>query len=77
MASGKWAAAGGTLADALGAGLVLPACTVAGFLGGRWLGRLFALGETGAYMGAALGVVAGFWNLMAMVRRIDRRGGGQ
>jgi hypothetical protein len=66
----------GTLADALGAGLVLPACTVVGFLGGRWLGRLLALGETAAYAGAALGVVAGFWSLLAMVRRADRRGGG-
>jgi hypothetical protein len=66
----------GGLADALGAGLVLPACTVAGFLGGRWLGRLLSLGETAAYFGGALGVVAGFWNLMAMLRRFDRRGGG-
>ena len=66
----------GGLAEALGAGLVLPACTVAGFLGGRWLGRILSVGETAAYVGAALGVVAGFWNLMLMLRRIDRRGGG-
>ncbi len=67
----------GDLADALGAGLVLPACTVAGFLAGRWLGRILSVQETAAYVGAALGVVAGFWSLMRMLRRIDRRGGGQ
>jgi hypothetical protein len=49
---------------------------VAGYFGGRWLGRLLGLGgETAAYAGAALGVVAGFWNLFMLVRRIDRRGG--
>lgn len=67
----------GSLADALGAGLTLPACTVAGFLGGRWLGRVLGLGEAAAIAGGALGAIAGFWSLMAMVRRIDRRGGGQ
>ena len=75
MASGKRFGIGGGFADALGAGLVLPACTVAGFLGGRWFGRLFALGETAAYVGAALGVAAGFWSLIVMIQRIDRRGG--
>ena len=67
----------GSLADALGAGFVLPACTVVGFLGGRWLGRLLALGEAAAYIGGALGAVAGFWSLMMMVRRIDRRAKGE
>jgi hypothetical protein len=67
----------GSLADALGAGFVLPACTVAGFLGGRWLGRFLALGEAAATIGGALGAVAGFWSLMLIVRRIDRRREGQ
>ena len=67
----------GSLADALGAGITLPACTVAGFLAGRWAGRLLGVGETAAIVGGALGAVAGFWSLVAMVRRIDRRGRGQ
>lgn len=67
----------GGLADALGIGFVLPACTVAGYLGGRWLGRMFAVGEAASYVGGALGAVAGFWYLFVMIRRIDRRGGGR
>jgi hypothetical protein len=62
------------LGEALGAGIVLPACTVVGYLGGRSVGRLLHWGDTAAYAGAALGVVAGFWNLFALVKRADRRG---
>ena len=43
----------GGLAEALGAGIVLPACTVAGYLGGRFLGRLVGWGVVAAYAGAA------------------------
>lgn len=63
-------------AQALGAGIVLPACTVLGYLAGRWLNRLAGWGTDAApYAGAALGVVAGFWNLFALLRRLDRSGG--
>ena len=66
----------GGLAEALGAGIVLPACTVAGYLGGRFLGRLVGWGEVAAYAGAALGVSAGFWNLFSLARRADRKRNG-
>jgi hypothetical protein len=60
-------------AQALGAGLALPACTVAGYLAGRWLGRLLGwTGETAPDVGAALGVAAGFWNLFLLLKRFDR-----
>jgi hypothetical protein len=63
------------LAQALGAGILLPACTVAGYFGGRLVGRLFDGGDVVAYAGAAVGVVAGFWNLLAMLGRMDGRRG--
>lgn len=62
------------LGEALGAGIVLPACTVVGYLGGRFAGRLLHWGDVAAYAGAALGVAAGFWNLFALLKRADRRG---
>jgi Putative F0F1-ATPase subunit Ca2+/Mg2+ transporter len=67
-----WGRYAETAAQVLGAGIALPACTVVGFLGGRWLGRFFGWGETAAYVGAALGVAAGFWNLVALVTRLGR-----
>jgi hypothetical protein len=63
------------LGEALGAGIVLPACTVVGYLGGRFMGRLLHFGDVAAYVGAALGVVAGFWSLLRMLGRADRSGG--
>jgi hypothetical protein len=62
------------LGEALGAGIVLPACTVVGYLGGRFVGRLVHSGDVAAYVGAALGVVAGFWSLLRMLGRADSRG---
>lgn len=67
----------GGFAEALGAGIVLPACTVAGFLVGRFAGRLLGWGEATAYAGAAVGVAAGFWNLFAIARRADRQNSGK
>ena len=65
------------LAQALGAGLVLPACTVAGYLAGKWVAGLAGWRpDLPAYAGAALGVVAGFWNLFALLNRLDRPSGG-
>ena len=63
------------LGEALGAGIILPACTVAGYLGGRFFGRLLHWGDAAAYAGAALGVAAGFWSLLSMLTRMDRRKG--
>jgi len=60
------------LGEALGAGIVLPACTVAGYLGGRFVGRHLHWGDAAAYAGAALGVAAGFWNLFSLLKRADR-----
>jgi hypothetical protein len=62
------------LGEALGAGIVLPACTVVGYLGGRFVGGLLHWGDAAAYAGAALGVAAGFWSLLRMLGRADRRG---
>lgn len=73
----SWGRYAQTAAQALGAGIALPACTVVGYFAGRWVGRLAGWpGDTASYVGAALGVAAGFWNLFALLRRLDRPGGG-
>lgn len=60
------------LAEASVAGILFPACLVAGFLLGKWLGRWLGLGEAPAFVGAGLGVAAGFWNLYRILRRMER-----
>jgi len=60
------------LAEASVAGISLPACLVAGYLAGKWLGLWLGLGLAPAYVGAGLGIAAGFWNLYRILRRLER-----
>lgn len=60
------------VAQASTAGILFPACLVAGYFLGKWVGRALGWGDTLAIIGAALGVVAGFVNLFRMLRRMER-----
>lgn len=59
------------VAEASVAGLLFPVCLVAGYLLGKWIGTAFQAGLAPAYIGAALGAVAGFWNLYRLGRKMD------
>ena len=41
---------------------------------GKWIGRALGIGTWPAFLGAALGVAAGFWNLYRLLRGLDERG---
>jgi predicted MFS family arabinose efflux permease len=59
------------VAEASAAGLFFPLAIVAGYwLGGR-LGAWVGLGTIPAFVGAALGVAAGFVNLFRFLRRLE------
>ena len=60
------------LAEASVAGIFFPACLVAGYLLGKWIGRWLGLGSVPAFIGAGLGVLAAFWNLYRVLRRLER-----
>jgi hypothetical protein len=45
---------------------------VAGFFLGKWLGRALGWGSIPAYVGAVLGLVAAFRNLLLVVSRVSR-----
>lgn len=61
-------------------GLVFPLAMVVGYLLGRWIGGLVGYPMAGAVAGLVLGIVAAFYNLYELVRRLDtedrERGGG-
>lgn len=57
------------------AGVLFPLSIVAGYLVGKWLGGALGLGTWPAFVGAALGAVAGFWNLYLLLRGLEGPGG--
>ncbi|MFW6012183.1 MAG: AtpZ/AtpI family protein [bacterium] len=61
-------------------GLVFPLAMLVGYLLGRWVGGYFGYERAGAAVGLLLGIVAAFYNLYEVVRRLDardrERGGG-
>ena len=61
-----------TAADALTLGLTFPACILAGYFLGKAADRLFGFSPYASYIGGALGIVAGFWNLYEIARKADR-----
>lgn len=65
------------VARASAAGILFPLSIVAGYLLGRWIGRALGVGEWLAFLGAALGVAAGFWNLYRLLRGLDEPGAGK
>jgi Putative F0F1-ATPase subunit Ca2+/Mg2+ transporter len=65
------------VARASAAGLLFPLSIVAGFLLGKWVGRALGLGAWPAFLGAALGVGAGFWNLFRLLRGLEEPDAGR
>lgn len=63
------------VAEASAAGLFFPVAIVVGYLLGKWAGGWLGWGEVPAYVGAAVGVVAAFWNLFEYVGRLERTKG--
>lgn len=55
------------------AGLELAIAIVAGYFGGRWLDGRFGTAPYLAYVGLALGIVAGFRNLFSLARGAQKR----
>jgi Putative F0F1-ATPase subunit Ca2+/Mg2+ transporter len=56
----------GIAARASAAGILFPVSIVAGYLLGKWIGGLLGLS-----VGAALGALAGFWNLYRLLTGLD------
>jgi F0F1-type ATP synthase assembly protein I len=61
-----------TVADAAILGLTFPACTVGGYLLGKWIDGLAGTAPTLSFAGGILGVAAGFWNVFKIAARADR-----
>ena len=59
------------VARASAAGILFPLSLVAGWFLGKWLGSELGWGLAPAYVGAVLGVVAGFWNLYRILRGLE------
>ena len=64
------------VARASAAGILFPVSIVVGYFFGKWIGRALELGEWPAFVGAALGVAAGFWNLYRLLRGLEDRSDG-
>lgn len=58
-------------ADAITLGVAFPACIVAGYFLGKGADRLLGWSPYGSYVGGALGIAAGFWNLYKISREAD------
>jgi positive regulator of sigma E activity len=52
---------------------LLPLTILVGYVAGRWLGERLGHQDAWALGGAALGAVAGFWQLYAFLRRVTPR----
>ena len=63
-------------ADAITLGVAFPACIVAGYFLGKGADKLFGSAPWGSYVGGALGIAAGFWNLYKIAREADEEDGG-
>lgn len=59
------------VARASAAGILFPLSLVAGWFLGKWVGSALGLGLAPAYVGAVLGVAAGFWNLYRILRGME------
>jgi hypothetical protein len=60
------------VAEGSAAGLMFLISPLAGYFLGKWLGQALGLGIILAYVGAGLGLVAAFLNLLRLVNRASR-----
>jgi hypothetical protein len=60
------------LADLSTIGLVFPVATALGYLAGRAVGGWLGEATLGSMIGGGLGIVAGFYNLLKVGRRLAR-----
>jgi hypothetical protein len=60
------------LGEALSAGLLFLCGPAAGYFLGKWLGQALHVGLVPAWIGAALGLVSAFVNLVRMTSRASR-----
>ena len=60
------------VAEATSAGLLFLLGPGAGYLLGKWLGEALSLGRVPAWLGAGLGLVAAFVNLVRLTGRASR-----
>ena len=65
------------VAKASAAGILFPLSIVVGYFLGKWIGGALGLRAWTAFLGAALGVAAGFWNLYRLLRDLEERDGGR
>ena len=68
-----WGRDMGTIGEYLQLGFVFPLALVVGFFAGRWVGEWLGGATVGAISGLVLGTAAAFYNLVKMLRRIERR----
>jgi len=59
------------VARASAAGILFPVSIVGGYLLGKWVGAGLRVGIWPAFVGAALGAAAGFWNLYRLLRGLE------
>ena len=60
------------IAEASTAGLLFLIAPVAGYLLGKWIGQPLGLGPAPSWIGAALGLVSAFVNLVRLTGRSSR-----
>ena len=60
------------IAEATTAGLLFLLTPVAGYFLGKWVGEWLGIGRVLAYLGAAVGLVSAFVNLLRLVGRTSR-----
>ena len=60
------------IAEATTAGLLFLLGPGAGYFLGKWIGEAIGIGRIPAYLGAALGLVSAFVNLLRMTGRASR-----
>lgn len=53
-------------------GMVFPIAIVLGYFLGRWIGGLVGHPKPGQWVGLALGIATGFWELYKVTIRLDR-----
>jgi F0F1-type ATP synthase assembly protein I len=63
-------------ADLVSMGMVFPIAIVLGWFLGQWVGGVFGRQAAGRLVGLALGVLAGFWELFKVTKRLERYDGG-